>query len=118
MTHIIVYALQILCEDYIYQRLEQTLQSSRAAAAAGDEPLGGSVVLGGGGGSGGGPAPPSVSEVSREIQLIGLKLEATYPTLYQSNVSKQVRSYHTGVSQNNLLKRVRSYHTNIYQSNN
>jgi len=62
---------KILCEDYIFGRMLRTgeLSGSREAAELGD------VV--------------KLSDVSREIQLIGCRLESTFPHLYQ-NVSRQV----------------------------
>lgn len=60
---------KILCEDYIYSRLSGLVVDRDTT----HEPT---VV-------------PTITDVSREIQLIGARLEATYPTLYQ-NISRQV----------------------------
>lgn len=59
---------KILCEDYIYSRLSG-LARDRDMTLEHPSPL--------------------VTDVSLEIQLIGARLEATYPDLYQ-NISRQV----------------------------
>lgn len=59
---------KILCEDYIYSRLSE-LARDRDMTLEHPSPL--------------------VTDVSLEIQLIGARLEATYPDLYQ-NISRQV----------------------------
>lgn len=61
---------KILCEDYIYSRLSGLVVDH-------DVPHEPPAVT------------PTITDVSREIQLIGARLEATYPTLYQ-NISRQV----------------------------
>jgi hypothetical protein len=66
---------KILCEDYVYWRL---LSSGTVSDTDRDAAVDAAADVSG-----------KLSDVSREIQLIGARLESAYPQLYQ-NVSRQV----------------------------
>lgn len=67
----IIQQTKVLCEDYIFCRLVRSGLLAEGSSYSADT------------------ARSNMSDVSRELQLIGARLETMYPNLYQ-NVSRQV----------------------------